>query len=77
MATIQISDVVVPSEFTSYVVQNTMEKSALYQSGVAVQNAAMLDQLQAGADSFSVPHWLDLPNDEANILACMLARKIG
>lgn len=82
MATIQISDVVVPSEFTSYVLQNTMEKSALYQSGVAVQNAAMLDQLQAGADSFSVPHWLDLPNDEANITSddpavSATPRKIG
>lgn len=82
MATTQISDLIIPAEFTAYVVQNTMEKSALYQSGVATQNAAMIAQLRAGADSFSVPHWMDLANDEANIVSddpSMLAvpRKVG
>ncbi len=69
MATTQISDLIIPEVFTAYVVQNTMERSALYQSGVAVKNAAMIDQLQAGADSFTVPHWLDLANDEANVVS--------
>lgn len=82
MATTQISDLIVPVEFTGYIVQNTMEKSALYQSGVATLNAAMTAQLQAGADSFSVPHWLDLPNDEANVVSddpavFAIPRKIG
>jgi hypothetical protein len=67
MATVQLSDLVIPVEFTKYIVKNTMEKSALYQSGVVVRNAVMAEQLAAGAESFSVPHWLDLANDEANI----------
>lgn len=82
MATTQISDLIVPSFFTDYIVKNTMEKSALYQSGVATANAAMIAQLQAGADSFSVPHWLDLADTEANIVSddpavLAIPRKIG
>lgn len=68
MAVTQITDVVVPEAFTSYVVENTMESSALVQSGVAVRNAAIEAQLTAGAEAFTVPHWLDLGNDEANIV---------
>src|SRR6056297_1550856 len=67
MAVTRLTDVVVPSEFTDYVVQNTMETSALVQSGVVARNAAIEDQLTAGADSFTVPFWNDLADDEANI----------
>lgn len=35
MAVTQLSDVVIPVEFTDYVVQNTMAKNALVQAGVA------------------------------------------
>ena len=68
MATVQISDVIIPAQFSDYVVQNTMEKTALVSSGVAVLNSAMAQQLQAGAESYSVPYWRDLPNDEANVV---------
>ncbi len=67
MATTQISDVVVPAAFTEYLVQNSVEKTAFATSGVLVKNAVIEDQLKAGADSFTVPHWLDLGNDEANL----------
>lgn len=68
MATVQIADVVVPSPFTAYVVENSIEKSALVTSGIVARNAAVEDHLRAGADSFSVPFWRDLPDDEANIV---------
>ena len=67
MATVQIADVIVPAQFTSYIVENSIEKSALVQSGIVVRNAAIDAQLQAGADSFTVPFWKDLADDEANI----------
>lgn len=67
MATVQISDVIVPVEFSGYIAQNTAERTALMMAGVMVKNPLMLDQLQAGAFSFTVPFWLDLANDEANI----------
>ena len=68
MATTRLSDVIVPVEFTDYIVQNTMEKTALVQSGVATRNGVIQAQLQAGADSFTIPNWFDLGNEEANIV---------
>lgn len=68
MAVVQIADVVVPSQFTSYLISNTMEKTALVQSGVAARNGVIQAQLSAGADQFTVPHWNDLGNDEADIV---------
>lgn len=67
MAVVQISDVIVPAEFTAYVTENTMEKTALVRSGVATRNAVIERQLKAGSDSFTVPFWNDLGNDEANL----------
>jgi hypothetical protein len=67
MAQVQIADVVVPAEFTAYQVENSMVSTALYQSGVCVPNGEMEAQLQAGAESFTVPFWNDLPDVEADI----------
>ena len=69
MAVTQISDVIVPAEFSAYLVQDSVEKSALVTSGIVARNAAIDDQLKAGADSFSVPFWKDLADDEANIVS--------
>ena len=68
MATVRLSDVVVPDEFTNYITENTAQKSALVQSGVMARNARIEEQLRAGADSFTVPTWLDLGDVEANIV---------
>lgn len=67
MAVTRLGDVIVPEEFTNYVVQNTMEASALVQSGIVQRNGEIEAQLTAGADSFNVPFWNDLGDDEANI----------
>jgi hypothetical protein len=67
METVQISDVVIPTEFTAYVVENSVELSALVQSGIVTRNAAIDANLKAGAESFNVPYWTDLSNDEADI----------
>lgn len=64
---VQISDVIVPAEFTPYIVENSLVSTALFRSGVAVRNGVMDAQLQAGADSFTVPVWNDLADTEANI----------
>lgn len=69
MATTRLVDVVVPEEFTNYIVQNTMQKSALVEAGVAVRNAEIEAQLTAGSDAFTVPNWFDLGDDEANIVS--------
>ena len=82
MAVTQISDVIVPAEFSAYLVQDSIEKSALVASGIVTRNAAIDDQLKAGADSFSIPFWKDLGDDEANIVndnpaAFAAPRKLG
>lgn len=68
MAVTRISDVIVPSEFTAYAVQNSVETSAFVQSGVASRNAEIEAQLSAGAHNFTVPFWNDLADDEADIV---------
>jgi hypothetical protein len=67
MAVVQIADVVVPAEFTAYQVENSMVSTALFQSGVAVENGEMKSQLQAGAMSFAVPFWADLGEQEPDV----------
>ncbi|MEM0909829.1 MAG: major capsid protein [Pseudomonadota bacterium] len=67
MAFTQISDVIVPEEFTEYVTENSVERNALSQSGVAVPNQGIVEKLSTGGDSFKIPYWKDLGNEEANI----------
>jgi hypothetical protein len=67
MAQVQIANVVVPAEFMAYQVENSMVSTALFQSGVAVPNGEIQAQLEAGAESFAVPFWSDLPDVEADI----------
>jgi hypothetical protein len=69
MPVTQLADVIIPAQFTDYIVQNTMEQSALVQSGIVQRNGVIEDQLRAGADSFSVPFWSDLSDDEADIVS--------
>lgn len=69
MATTQLIDIIQPEVFTAYIIQNSMEKTALVESGILVRNSVIIDQLTAGADSFSVPFWRDLGNEEANIVS--------
>lgn len=63
----RLSDVVVPVEFTDYITQETMERTALVQSGAMLRNAAIDAQLQAGSQAFTIPFWNDLGNEEADV----------
>ncbi|WP_263355270.1 hypothetical protein [Acidicapsa acidisoli] len=63
----QIADIIVPEIFSAYVAENSLVSTALFQSGVLVRNNLMQQYLQAGAPSFTVPFWQDLPDTEANI----------
>jgi hypothetical protein len=67
MAVLQISNVIVPEEFSAYIVENSLVSSALFQSGVVTKNGLIEAQLQAGSESFSVPFWSDLGESEADI----------
>lgn len=61
--TTKIIDVIQPEVFTDYVVQATMEKSALINSGIA-EHDAMFDQLASGPNTLiNMPFWNDLTGD--------------
>jgi hypothetical protein len=67
MAQTQLSEVIIPDEFTAYQVDNSLVSTALLQSGVVANNALIAAQLQAGSESFNVPFWNDLPDVEADL----------
>lgn len=73
----QISDVVVPEQFTPYIRQLTEDKTRLIQSGV-ISRDAFIDQLLAGGGlTFNVPSWRDLDNDAENISTDDIADRIA
>lgn len=69
MPIVRLSDIIEPTKFTEYIVQNTMTRTALMQSGVMTRNNVIDDQITAGAHSFTVPIWNDLSDTEADIVS--------
>lgn len=63
----QISDVVVPEIFTSYIQQLTEEKSRIIQSGIMTVDDAITSLLAGGGLTFNVPSYKDLDNDEERV----------
>src|ERR1035437_7122191 len=63
----QISDVVVQTEFSEYVVENSLVSTALFQSGVLVPNNLIQSQLAAGSTNFTIPFWGDLGENDPDI----------
>lgn len=59
----RIADVIQPEVFNPYMVQRTLELSALIQSGI-VQNTPEFDQLASGPNTLvNMPFWNDLTGD--------------
>lgn len=63
MTITRIADVIQPEVFNPYIVQRTMELSALIQSGI-VQNTSEFDELASGPNTLvNMPFWNDLTGD--------------
>lgn len=60
----KISDVIVPEVFNPYVVQKTMEKSALYQSGIIANNPELDRLASSGGTIINMPYWEDLTGED-------------
>lgn len=67
MATVRLSDVVIPEFYYNYVVADTAEKTELVQSGVIERSSQLDDALAGGSHLFNLPFWNDLKNEEENI----------
>ncbi|SFJ83153.1 major capsid protein [Thermoflavimicrobium dichotomicum] len=64
MAVTRIADIIVPEVFNPYVINRTMELSALVQSGI-MQNSEEFDRLaSAAARTVNMPFWNDLTGDD-------------
>ena len=64
MAKTKISDVIVPAVFNPYVVQRTMELSALYNSGIIANNPELDRLATSGGTTINMPYWEDLNGDD-------------
>lgn len=60
MATTRLSDVIVPEVYETYSTENSPEKTAFFQSGVAVRNPMLDQKANSGGDQLNVPFWKDL-----------------
>ena len=60
MATVQLSDVIIPAVYNSYTAVDSPETTAFFQSGVAVTNEALLAAFNNGGNIAILPFWNDL-----------------
>lgn len=63
----KISDVIVPSIFNNYVIQRTMQISALFQSGIVAPVAELAGKLTEGGRLINMPYWNDLTGNDENL----------
>lgn len=64
MAKTKISDVIVPEVFNPYVVQRTMQLSALFRSGIIANNQELDRLATSGGTTINMPYWEDLNGDD-------------
>lgn len=64
----RISDVIVPELFNPYVINRTMELSALFQSGIVVNNAEFNALASEAARTHNMPFFEDLQGESEAIL---------
>ncbi|HBI73620.1 MAG TPA: coat protein [Lachnospiraceae bacterium] len=63
----RIADVIVPEVFNPYVINRTMELSALYQSGIVQPVAELQGALNKGNRYFNMPFWNDLTGEDESL----------
>lgn len=68
MAGTTLTDVIVPQLFTPYVVQKTMELSALYNSGIIVNNSEFDSLASQAAPTVNMPFFEDLTGESESVI---------
>lgn len=67
MASVLLSDVIIPAVYMSYTALDNPELTAFFQSGVAVRNPVIDNAFSAGGTTVHMPFWKDLdPTIEPN-----------
>jgi hypothetical protein len=65
MATVRLTDVIVPEVYASYQVVDSPEKTAFFESGIVVSNALLNAKANTGGDTENIPFWNDLDSNVA------------
>jgi len=65
MALTQLTDVIIPAVYESYIAVNSPEKSAFFESGVVVSNQMLQQKANTGGRTINVPFWKDLDSSVA------------
>ncbi len=68
MPATKLSDVIIPELYTPYVVNRTMEQSALFQSGIITNNAEFDQLASEAAPIHNMPFFEDLTGDSEDII---------
>lgn len=64
MSIVRLSDAIEPTVFSGYMSKDTMQKSALYDTGILRTDADLANKLAGGGRTFNVPFWKDLDDAE-------------
>lgn len=68
MATVRLTDAVIPEVFLSYTSLNNPELTSFWQSGIVASNEVLNQATRVGGKEFTVPFWQDLdPTIEPNM----------
>ena len=68
MAGTTLADIIVPELFNPYVINRTMEKSALFQSGIITTSPEFSRLASEAARTHNMPFFEDLTGDAQNIV---------
>ena len=64
MASVQLSDAIIPEVFLDYTANDSPEKTAFVESGIAVTNPVLEEQAKTGGNVIELPHWNDINSDD-------------
>ena len=68
MANVQLSDAIIPEVYLDYGSNDSPEKTAFVESGIAVTNPVLQAQANNGGNTVEIPHWNDIDSSvEPNI----------
>lgn len=60
MATVRLSDVVIPEVYNTYTSVDSPEKTEFFQSGIVIRNAMLDAKANEGGETINLPFWNDL-----------------
>lgn len=67
MSSVRLADVIVPDVYATYQEVNSVEKTAIFQSGIITTSQLLNEKASSGGNILNIPFWNDLGNNEPNL----------